>query len=555
MTTRLYESETVGRRPAEHTPRRASAQLSGPMARSILSAALLLGIGGDALMHDGPTGIAFGLWIALVALNAVSLLWRSGRSVSRETAAWLTAACLFSLGLAWRNSDPLAFFDFCATIGCLAMAAIASSDPERAIFARRMRDTVVAAVRVAGGVAIGILPLAFRELFAESDAKRVSGRLLPITRAVIISGALLLVFGALLRGADPIFASLVALPALDFGNIVSHVVLTCFFAWIVGGWVRTLLIDRSTADRVGMELPFRLDTLDVTTALGTLNILFAAFVLTQLGWFFGGERFLRERTGLTAAAYARQGFFQLVWVVTLVVPVLVGTRAALRPGRALARRHTLLSLPIIALLGAIIVSAALRMKLYVHFYGLTTERFYPLVFMAWLAIVLAWLAVTVLRDWGQPFVAGAAISGLATLAVLNVVDPDAYVARVNIARAARPPVGTQPSLDLAYLSRLSGGAVDLAVTATVATAALPTSTGGGAQQPLVDAQRCVAAQHLLQRWGPVSRASERYRRDAAWRNWNADDAAALRSVARHANALIQVKHAACAAVPRPADQR
>jgi len=529
-----------------------STQISGPVARSILGAALLLGIVGDALMHNGPGGIGVGLWIAQVALTAVSLLWRADRSISRETAAWLAGAVLFSFGFAWRNSEVLAFLDFWATAGCLGMAAVASSDAHAAILAHRLRDTVVAGARVVGSVAVGIVPLAFRELFAQGDAKRLNGRLLPIARAVFIAAALLLVFGALLRGADPIFASLIAIPALDFEEIFSHVVMISFFAWIVGGWARSIVITRSPDKRPAAELPFRLDTLDVTTALGTLNILFAAFVLAQLGWFFGGERFLRERTGLTAAAYARQGFFQLVWVVTLVVPVLVGTRAALRPGHALARRHTLLSLPLIALLGAIMASAALRMKMYVQFYGLTTERLYALVFMGWLAIVLVWLALTVLRDWGRPFVAGAAISGLATLVLLNVFDPDAYVARVNIARAARVAGGTQPSLDLAHLAKLRGRAVEVATTATVATLVAPSISTGATMPAEIEAQRCVAAQELLRRWGPVSRASERQARDGSWRYWNADDAAALRAVGRHAGALLNVKHAACAAARPPA---
>ena len=86
-----------------------------------------------------------------------------------------------------------------------------------------------------------------------------------------------------------------------------------------------------------------------------------------------------------------------MWVALLVVGLLLTTRAVLRPGRALALRHTALSLPLIALLGAIIVSAVMRMRLYVQYYGLTEDRVYALVFMGWLAVVVIWLAVTVLR--------------------------------------------------------------------------------------------------------------------------------------------------------------
>jgi hypothetical protein len=546
MDTALYRSGPAGPAPLGATDTDAAPHVPRATARAILVAALCLGISADALLRDGPVGLAFGVWIGTLALSAVSLLWRTERSVSRETAAWLVAAFLFAFAFAWRNSNTLLFLDFLATIGCLGMAAVASRDAHVALFARRLRDTILAGAFVVLGVIVGFLPLALRELFSTGDAKRLGGRLVPLIRAVLISAALLLVFGTLLRSADPIFASFVVLPGVDVGTIVSHGFVIGFFAWIVGGWSRTLVTDRTPHSRIALEVPIQLDMLDITTALGTLNVLFATFVLAQLGWFFGGERFLQARTGLTAAAYARTGFFQLVWVVILVVPVLVATRSVLKPGRELARRHTILSLPIIALLGAIIVSATLRMRMYVHFYGLTTDRLYPLVFMAWLAIVLIWLALTVLRDWARPFVAGATISGLLVLAWLNVWDPDAFVAHVDIERSTHVSPTAQPALDLAHLAGLSGRAVNLATQAILAT---PPSTSSSALRTADDDQRCAAARSLLKRWGPTSPTRVRSSRDAAWRFWNADDAAALRVVGAHTSDLIRVQHSACRTPP------
>jgi hypothetical protein len=537
MDTTLYGSDATplgGVAASGAAPR-----LSRSTARAILSTALLLGVSGDALLRDGPVGLAFGVWIATLALSAASLLHRAERPVSRETTAWLVAAALFAFGFAWRNSGILLFLDFWAVIGCLGMAALSSQDARAALFARRLRDTLAGAVAVVRGVLWGVLPLAFREALAPDDATRVRGRVRRLTRAVLISCALLVVFGALLRGADPIFASLVRLPDIDVGTVVSLVFLIGFFAWVVAGWSRSAVIEGTHPRLITAELPIQLDMLDVTAALGTLNVLFAAFFVAQLGWFFGGERFLHDRTGLTVATYARSGFFQLVWVVTLVVPVLLATRAALRPGHALARRHTLLSLPIIALLGAIIVSATLRMRMYVHFYGLTTERLYPLVFMAWLAIVLVWLALTVLRDWGQPFVAGVAISGLIVLALLNMTDPDAFVARVNVDRAAHLQTTSQPSLDVVHLAGLSGHAVGLATNAILAP---PLGNEGSALRKADDVQRCNAARILLNRWGPASPTRGQQDNDAAWRFWNADNASALRTVGAHTSALLAVRH-------------
>src|SRR5205085_7068640 len=140
-------------------------------------------------------------------------------------------------------------------------------------------------------------------------------------------------------------------------------------------------------------------------------------------------------------------------------------------------------------------------KMYVHFYGLTTDRLYPLVFMAWLAIVLVWLAITVLRDWGQPFAAGVAISGLGVLTLLNVSDPDAFVARVDVERAAHLPPTAQPSLDLVHLAGLRGHAVGLATDAILAS---PVGNEGTVLRKADEAQRCQAATILLTRWGPNS---------------------------------------------------
>jgi len=517
---------------------------NAPLAKRIVGHALLLGIAGDVLLRDLPVGLAFPVWIALLVLAMTAAASSAGREISREAASWLATAILFSCGLAWRDSRTLVAFDFVATIGALGMAAIALSNASVALFAVRFRDTVWAAASLAFTVAAGFFPFAVRELVATETRRRVAPRIRPAVRSLVIAASLLVVFGSLLRDADPIFASLVTLPRLDIGTIISHGVVIAFYAWVVCGWTRGALAVDVGRHRAPETLPFGLGLLDITTALGTLSVLFAAFIATQLGWFFGGEAFLRARTGLTASAYARQGFFEMLWVVLLVVPLLVATRAALRPGRALERRHTALSIPVIALLGAILLSAAMRMKLYVHYFGLTTERLYPLVFMGWLGIVLVWLALTVLRGRGRPFIAGVALSGLAVLAALNVAAPDAFVARYNLLRARHAGRDAVTVLDLRNIADLSGEAAELA---THATLVAPSGLQGSASRAELDAQRCHAAQTLLRRWGPVSLPTQRAGLDGAWRFWNAGEASATRTVGAHSAELRSVMHLTCVA--------
>jgi hypothetical protein len=100
------------------------------------------------------------------------------------------------------------------------------------------------------------------------------------------------------------------------------------------------------------------------------------------------------------------------------------------------------------------------MRLYEQTFGLTGLRFYTTAFMLWLAVVLVWLAVTVLRGRRERFAIGVLVTGLATILLLNVVNPDAIIARVDVhlARHARP-------VDFEYLGSLSDDATPTIVAA------------------------------------------------------------------------------------------
>jgi hypothetical protein len=127
------------------------------------------------------------------------------------------------------------------------------------------------------------------------------------------------------------------------------------------------------------------------------------------------------------------------------------------------------------------------MRLYQREYGLTELRLYTTAFMIWLAVVLAWAAVTVLRSRRDLFAIGALVSGFAAIFALHALNPDALIARTNLDR---------PNLDVAYLSGLSDDATPALVDAL----------------PRLDPEQRVALESYLRE------------RDAArggdWRTWN-----------------------------------
>jgi hypothetical protein len=64
--------------------------------------------------------------------------------------------------------------------------------------------------------------------------------------------------------------------------------------------------------------------------------------------------------------------------------------------------------------------------------------------------VFLWASVTILRGHVRRFATGAVVAGFVATAVLNVLNPDALIARTNL---------TRPQADLVYLQKLSDDAV------------------------------------------------------------------------------------------------
>jgi hypothetical protein len=127
--------------------------------------------------------------------------------------------------------------------------------------------------------------------------------------------------------------------------------------------------------------------------------------------------------------------------------------------------------------------------------------------MAWLTISLAWFAATVIRGRPRPFASGAIAAGLVAVFALGAVNPHAFVARTNVARADVLPV------DYAYLWSLGADATPWLLPRLDA---------------IPEADRCDAIGRAVRRWGPE--ASEREGVDD-WRRWNASTARARTAVA------------------------
>jgi len=460
----------------------------------VLLLGVLLGVAGDVLLRVGCVGFGASLWF-FCATAAAFLAVRAAGTSSPVSVKWLMLPMIFFAGaLAWRDSMVLATANLLALLGIAGLAA------------RRMHSGKVSR----GGVveySLGLfrpwlfsiggalklvateLRLSKRHEGADSERDNMGSR--AVVRGLLLLVPLLGLFGVLLALADKQFADFLDQftdllvrwiewkPGPISKDLAGHLILIGAVAWVSVGMLR--LLARHHPEDVGKERSrdrWGFGPTETIVILGGLNVLFACFALVQVAHLFAAS----ETSAYQAAQLARNGFFALAAVVGIAAPLMLFVHWALKPDHPAALRQFRIQAAVMTgLLAVFILFALLRMTLYVSVYGLTESRLYGFAFYFWLTFGLVWLARTLLRGRRERFAWGVLVAALVVVALLNLVNPDGLIVRVNTSIPA-PPEG----LDTNYLCReLSDDAVAPMIDA------LP-----GLE--IADRQR--AAIHLLDRW-------------------------------------------------------
>jgi hypothetical protein len=498
----------------------------------VLVSGLALGLLGDVLLRSLAWGVGFGLWTLALAVFGAALIARRDGRLRVEQIVWLGVATVLAWTFALRDDAPLHLLTFVAIVAAFIGArTVAARSPVLSVVGARVRDVLRSAAAGFFDAAIGFPRLVLADAGVASRNPAPAGsKVLVAARPVFIAVPILLVFSVLLVQADPVFGSWFRLP--DFEKIVEHAFVILLITWIVAGGLRGTILGGSNIDLSSLP-PVRLGTAEVAAVLGGISLLFFAFVATQIGSLFGGEALVQRTTGLTYAEYARRGFFELVIISALLLPTLLIGRATLVDERSV-RLFRRLSVVVVALLFAILISAVARLQLYVRYYGLTEDRLYAIAALSWLALVWIWFSATILRERPRLFAFGAIVAAYGVLAALHVVGPARAVARFNIERP-RYTVATGSPIDYAYLAGLVGDASDVAPPLVDALLRPPLSAASSEQRTHEVTSRCRAVGSLMDWW---QRHSARFAKDD-WRSWNLARSRAGAALRRHERELRQ----------------
>ena len=444
------------------------------IARRLLAVAFALGVLADLLL-DGP---ALGLNVLMLVgaiLGAGWLLRRRGRAPD-PLDAWLPATALVLAAFVAVRGDPfMALLDTAGALAFTGAAVVAFSG--LAVTRRSASIIAMLGVMTVEASAVGAVRVGRATRAAPGvRSARLPARLLPLARGLLLALPLALIFAVLFASADPIFrrgaADLLGW-RIDLGDISGRILFVIACTWFAAGLLSVAAFGLPDLERASLGASARTGPVAPTFAVGStealvvlvvIDLVVGLFVALQVAYLFGGQDTL-VAAGMTYSDYARRGFFELVAAACLAGAVVVAleTTVARRD-----RPYLVALLALLALTAVVLVSAALRLRLYQDAYGWTELRLYVLTTIVTLAAALALMTALALAGRMRWLGHGLAVIGVVALVGLNLVAPAAFVAARNVERVIDPTLvapGGHAGLDASYLGVLPDDAVPVLVAA------------------------------------------------------------------------------------------
>ncbi len=408
--------------------------------------ALILGWLFDFLFWGQSIGVNFAIFMALCVLGGVLLLWRAGQPPSRRV-LWLIPPLLFFISVPFVRDEPMTVFLSVLFALLLAALGVISYLGGR-WFRYSLADFVAGFTGLFGSMLAR--PIAFRLQVRreeqESGTPHPRMNIWPYVRGIVIAIPVLGIFAGLLASADTVFSK----ELNDFIKLffevdmipeyIFRLIYILIFAYAIAGTFLHASSKSQDETLRGLEKPLVPQFLgfpETTIIMGSVIVLFTAFVIVQFRYFFGGQANLGA-LGLTDSEYARRGFGELAAVAFLSLLMILGL-STITSREKLAQRRTfsILSAVLVMLVMVILVSAYQRLRLNEMAHGFFRLRTYSHVFYIWLALLLVAVAILEILHRERAFALAAIIAALGFAVSLTALNVDAFTAQQSVLRASR----------------------------------------------------------------------------------------------------------------------
>lgn len=420
----------------------------------ITSASFILGLIFNYFFYGKIPGIALPVYVLLVVTGLFLITAYLGQRISRQV-LWLCAPLVFFSAMVFvRSSGFLTFLNIVACILLLLLIAKVS-------FTEKLKNFLINDY-----LKILILPFKFitpvfttlADLFTWRRDIQNQKKIMPVVKGILMALPVLIIFLLLFSSADLVFQKY--LSELININIKPNIIYQSgLILFVTLAFIGAYTYIFRPSEQITIKEPsknnYSIGQIEIATFLGLIGALFLIFIIVQATYLFGGESNIAGQ-GFTYAEYARRGFFELILVAIISLLLLLNLeKYVIKKGTEHTWLFKILSSVLIIEVIFIMWSAFARLLIYEQAYGFTTSRLYSHAFIFWLGIIFGLLLYKIYRDNRESvFTFRVFLSIVLFLAVMNLLNPDAFIARQNIARFA-----ATGKLDIYYLNRLSDDAL------------------------------------------------------------------------------------------------
>jgi len=437
---------------------------------------IALGWAFDFLFWKKTPGVNYAIFAMLCLMAAFHLLLSNGLRPHRSTLILLPLFGFFA-SVTFIRAEPMTTF-LAFTFTLLVMTILAVTYLGGRWIQYTITDFLGKSVALIGSLIAR--PLTFtidaRRAQTEAGVRPSKYNLWPILRGIIIALPIVAIFASLLSSADVVFGQrledLVELFKLEkLPEYIFRLIYILVIGYALAGVVLHAASESRDEKLVGEDKPIIppfFGYIESTIILGSVIALFAAFVVIQFQYFFGGHANINVE-GYTYSQYAVRGFGELVTVAFFALLMLLILGAVTQRESENQRRiYSGLGVALVTLLLVMLVSAYQRLGLYEAVYGFSRLRTYTHVFLVWLALLLVATIVLEIMHKERILTFAMLVASFGFAISLPILNVDAFIVQQNIKREV-DGVALQDKdrvdLDAQYFLDLSEDAVPVLVNA------------------------------------------------------------------------------------------
>lgn len=427
----------------------------------------------DYLIWEQAFGVNFAIFAMACLIAAFHLLLSDGLRPNRASLILLPLFGFFA-AVTFIRAEPMTTF-LAFTFTLLVMTLLAFTYLGGRWYLYTVADYVTKSLQLFGSMLAR--PITFmtdiRKQQTDAGIQPSKRNIWPVVRGIVIALPVIAIFASLLASADVVFGQRLE-DFIDWFNIdnIPELIFRLVYIVVIGYGLAGVVLHAATESKdeklANEDKPFIppfLGYVESTIVLGSVVALFAAFVVVQFQYFFGGTTNIHI-DGYTYAEYARRGFGELVTVAFFALLMLLTlTSITKRETETQRRIYSGLGVTLVAFLLVMLVSAYQRLGLYEAVYGFSRLRTYTHVFLIWIGLLLiVTIALEVLRK-ERMFMFAALIASFGFAMSLPILNVDAFIVNQNIQREINEKIDDSVDLDAQYFLDLSDDAVPALVKA------------------------------------------------------------------------------------------